>query len=203
MLDFRKMEDAQTLAQAIVNTIPEPFVVLDDEFRVLAASVSFYKTFKVDPEHTRGRLLYSLGDGQWDIPALRVLLETIIPEHAAMDGFEVEHDFPNLGRRTMLLNARQVIYENNLNSTILLAFPPLLRPSERLLMGARPWRPSASRKDGRGRVPSVRFYPLGTHRYPAAVSGRGGAGALPDRRRYVTRSPSGSQETDCRDWVVR
>ena len=122
MLDFRRMEDAQTLAQAIVNTIPEPFVVLDDEFRVLEASVSFYKTFKVDPEHTRGRLLYSLGDGQWDIPALRVLLETIIPEHAAMDGFEVEHDFPNLGRRTMLLNARQVIYEDNLNSTILLAF---------------------------------------------------------------------------------
>jgi chemotaxis protein methyltransferase CheR len=122
MLDFQKLEDAQTLAQAIVNTIPEPFVVLDDEFRVVAASVSFYNTFKVDPEHTRGRLLYSLGDGQWDIPALRVLLETIIPEQAAMDGFEVEHDFPNLGRRTILLNARQVIYENNLNTTILLAF---------------------------------------------------------------------------------
>jgi len=122
MLDFRKMEDAQTLAEAIVNTIPEPFVALDKEFRVLAASVSFYNTFKVDPEHTRGRLLYSLGDGQWDIPALRVLLETIIPERAAMDGFEVEHDFPHIGRRTMLLNARQVIYENSPNTTILLAF---------------------------------------------------------------------------------
>ncbi|WID97204.1 histidine kinase dimerization/phosphoacceptor domain -containing protein [Bosea vestrisii] len=116
------MEDAQTLAQAIVNTIPEPFLVLDDEFRVLAASVSFYKIFKVDPDHTQGRLLYSLGDGQWDIPTLRVLLETIIPEQAAMDGFEVEHDFPNLGHRVMLLNARQVIYEGELKSTILLAF---------------------------------------------------------------------------------
>src|SRR4029453_880620 len=103
-------EDAQTLALAIVNTIPEPFIVLDAHFRVLAASVSFYQTFKVDPEHTRGQLLYSLGDGQWNIPALRLLLETIIPKHVAMDGFEVEHDFPNLGRRTMLLNARQVIY---------------------------------------------------------------------------------------------
>lgn len=122
MLDFRKVKDAQTLAQAIVNTIPEPFVVLDDEFHVLEASVSFYKTFKVDPEHTRGRLLYSLGDGQWDIPALRVLLETIIPEHAAMDGFEVEHDFPGIGRKIMLLNARQVVYEDSSNSTILLAF---------------------------------------------------------------------------------
>jgi two-component sensor histidine kinase len=121
MMDFQNL-DAQTLAQAIVNTIPEPFIVLDHEFRVLAASVSFYQTFKVDPEHTRGRLLYSLGDGQWDIPALRVLLETIIPERAAMDGFEVEHDFPTIGRRTMLLNARQVVYEDSPKTTILLAF---------------------------------------------------------------------------------
>ena len=121
MMDFQNL-DAQTLAQAIVNTIPEPFIVLDHQFRVLSASVSFYQTFKVDPEDTRGRLLYSLGDGQWDIPALRVLLETIIPERAAMDGFEVEHDFPTIGRRTMLLNARQVIYEDSSETTILLAF---------------------------------------------------------------------------------
>jgi PAS domain-containing protein len=122
MMDFHKIKDAQTLAQAIVNTIPEPFLVLDARFRVLAASASFYRTFEVEPEHTRGRLLYSLGDGQWNIPALRVLLETIIPEHVAMDGFEVEHDFPNLGRRTMLLNARQVVYEDSAKTTILLAF---------------------------------------------------------------------------------
>ncbi len=122
MIDLQNIEDAQKLAQAIVNTIPEPFIVLDGEIRVLAASRSFYETFKVDPEQTRGHLLYSLGDGQWDIPALRVLLETIIPERAAMDGFEVEHDFPNLGRRTMLLNARTVLYDDNAISTILLAF---------------------------------------------------------------------------------
>jgi chemotaxis protein methyltransferase CheR len=122
MKTIAKIEDAQTLAQAIVNTIPEPFIVLDDRFRVLEASRSFYQTFKVNSEHTRGRLFYELGDGQWDIPALRVLLETIIPEHTAMDGFEVEHDFPILGRRTMLLNARKVLYEDSSNSTILLAF---------------------------------------------------------------------------------
>jgi chemotaxis protein methyltransferase CheR len=119
MMDFQNL-DAQTLAQAIVNTIPEPFIVLDHQFRVLSASVSFYQTFKVDPEDTRGRLLYSLGDGQWDIPALRVLLETIIPERTAMDGFEVEHDFPTIGRKTMLLNARQVIYEDSSETTKLL-----------------------------------------------------------------------------------
>ena len=114
--------DAQTLAQAIVNTIIEPFLVLDDGFRVLAASRSFYDTFKVNPKETHGRLLYDLGDGQWDIPALRTLLETIIPERTAMDGFEVEHDFPLVGQRTMLLNARKVIYDNSDTHTILLAF---------------------------------------------------------------------------------
>jgi chemotaxis protein methyltransferase CheR len=116
------IEDAQALAKAIVNTIHEPFVVLDAELRVIAASRSFYETFQVDPEQTRGHLLYALGDGQWDIPALRLLLETIIPQHAAMDAFEVEHDFPNLGRRTMLLNARMVLYETTPETTILLAF---------------------------------------------------------------------------------
>lgn len=96
--------------------------MIDEKFHVLAASRSFYETFKVDPAQTSGRLLYSLGDGQWDIPALRLLLETIIPEKVAMDGFEVEYDFPNVGRRVMLLNARKVIYETGTNSTILLAF---------------------------------------------------------------------------------
>ncbi len=116
------IEHAQTLAQAIVNTIPEPFIVLDGQLRVLVASRSFYEVFKVDAEQTRGSLLYALGDGQWDIPALRLLLETIIPERTEMDGFEVEHDFPNVGHRTMLLNARQVIYDDSSESTILLAF---------------------------------------------------------------------------------
>ena len=114
-------EDAQTLAQAIVNTIPEPFILLDERFRVMAASRSFYQTFMVDPEPTRGSLLFALGDGQWDIPALRLMLETI-PEKTTMDGFEVEYDFPNIGRRTMLLNARKVPYDNSPTATILLAF---------------------------------------------------------------------------------
>jgi two-component sensor histidine kinase len=119
---LQAIEDAQTLAQAIVNTIHEPFLVLDARLRVVAASRSFYETFRVDPEHTSGRLLYALGEGQWDIPALRVLLETIIPQDTAMDDFEVTHDFPGLGQRTMLLNARMVRYETSPDTTILLAF---------------------------------------------------------------------------------
>ncbi len=122
MINFQNLEDAQRLAQAIVNTIHDPLLVLDQRFYVLAASRSFYETFKVDAGDTYGRLLYTLGDGQWDIPALRLLLETIIPAQTAMDGFEVEHDFPNLGRRTMLLNARQVVYGEGSGTTILLAF---------------------------------------------------------------------------------
>ena len=114
--------DAQTLAQAIVNTIVEPFLVLDPQLRVLAANRSFYQTFQVDPDQTVGELLYALGDGHWDIPALRLLLETIIPQHTAMEGFEVEANFPKVGQRSMLLNARKVIYENSGSATILLAF---------------------------------------------------------------------------------
>jgi two-component sensor histidine kinase len=116
------LESAQTLAQAIVNTIHEPLLVLDARFHVVAASRSFYETFKVDRDQTHGQLLYDLGDGQWNIPSLRLLLETIIPEHTAMDGFEVSHDFPGLGARTMLLNARKVLYEASTEIAILLAF---------------------------------------------------------------------------------
>jgi two-component sensor histidine kinase len=119
---IQRLEDAQTLAQAIVDTIHEPLVVLDAELRVLVASRAFYETFKVDAEQTRGCLLYALGDGQWDIPALRLLLETIIPEQTAMDDFEVDHDFPGVGRRIMRLNARKVRYETSPDATILLAF---------------------------------------------------------------------------------
>jgi two-component sensor histidine kinase len=139
MMNIENVENAQKLAQAIVNTLPDPFLVLDDQFRVLAGSRSFYETFNVDPAQTHGCLLFALGSGQWDIPGLRVLLETIIPEHASMDGFEVEHDFPQLGHRVMLLNARTVAYDDDSQSTILLAFKDITdrrtmeREKERLL----------------------------------------------------------------------
>lgn len=122
MKELKNIADAQTLAQAIVNTIPEPFLVLDEKFSVLAASRSFYQTFGVEPHLTLGSTLYALGNGQWDIPALRLLLETIIHERTEMDDFEVVHDFPGLGWRTMLLNARKVLYDDSAMTTILIAF---------------------------------------------------------------------------------
>jgi len=118
---FSGVEDARALAQAIVDTVREPLLVLDQDLRVVAASRSFYLTFRVNRQETQGRLLYALGDGQWDIPALRVLLEKIVPEHGELEGYEVEHEFPGIGRRIMLLNARKVFYEGNSHSTILLA----------------------------------------------------------------------------------
>jgi two-component sensor histidine kinase len=117
---FTALADAWALAQGIVDTVREPVLVLDRELRVIAASRSFYSTFMVRPEDTKGRLLYALGDGQWDVQTLRVLLEKIIPEQGVMEGYEVEHEFPGLGHRTMCLNARQVFYEEGANVTILL-----------------------------------------------------------------------------------
>ncbi|MCX5580760.1 sensor histidine kinase [Kaistia terrae] len=119
---LKNVADAQTLAQAIVNTIPEPFLVLDENFSVLAASRSFYKTFGAEPHLTLGSTFYALGNGEWDIPALRLLLETIITEQTEMNDFEVEHDFPGLGWRVMLLNARRVLYDDSPATTILMAF---------------------------------------------------------------------------------
>jgi two-component sensor histidine kinase len=118
---FTSAADAHALAQAIVDTVREPLLVLDKELRVIAASRSFYAAFKVHPEETQGRLLYELGDGQWNIPKLRVLLEKIIPERGVMSDYEVEHEFSGLGHRTMHLNARRVFYEGGAGVTILLS----------------------------------------------------------------------------------
>lgn len=122
MKQFINPEDAQLLALAIVDTMPEPFVVLDGDLNVIAASRCFYEFFREKPSKFRGRSFFELGDRQWDIPALRLLIETIIPERTSMDGFELHHDFRHLGPRTMLLNARLVRYEENSSPSILLAF---------------------------------------------------------------------------------
>lgn len=115
------IKDGGTLAQALVDTVRESLLVLDGDLRVVSASRSFYATFHTTPAETEGRLVYDLGSGEWNNPALRELLERIIPEHGVMDHFEVEQDFPTIGRRTMLLNARKVFYKGDLNTTLLLA----------------------------------------------------------------------------------
>ena len=111
----------RSLEEAIVDTVREPLIVLDEAMRVLIASRSFYSAFQVTKPEAEGRSLFELGNGQWNIASLRERLGQIIPDHATIEGFEVEHDFPTLGQRTMLLNARKVFYEGNGSTSLLLA----------------------------------------------------------------------------------
>jgi two-component system cell cycle sensor histidine kinase PleC len=92
----------------ITETVREPFIILDDMLCVVTANAAFYHTFKVRKGETEGKLIYKLGDNQWDAPGLRVLLEHILPNHRVMSGYEMSHSFPSLGHKTLLLNARQV-----------------------------------------------------------------------------------------------
>lgn len=102
-------EDAvREYAESVINTVREPLITLDQDLRVITASRSFFSFFKVKPEETVGRLIYELGDKQWDIPRLRELLENILPQKTTFDNYEVEQDFATIGRRIMLLNARQI-----------------------------------------------------------------------------------------------
>jgi PAS domain S-box-containing protein len=112
---------ARTIAQGIVDTIREPLLVLDRSLRLVAASRAFCSTFGLDIGDIIGKPLYELGGGEWNIPQLRLLLEQIIPEQGAMENYEVEHDFRVLGRRTMLLNAREVFYEKASPANIFLS----------------------------------------------------------------------------------
>jgi two-component sensor histidine kinase len=118
---FVDIQDACVLAQAIVDTVREPLIVLDQELRVIAASRSFYLKFGLAPGITEGTFLHELGDGEWDIPMLRMLLGKIVPEHGTMEDFEVEHEFSSLGHRTLCLNARKVFYDVGLHTNILLS----------------------------------------------------------------------------------
>jgi signal transduction histidine kinase/CheY-like chemotaxis protein len=102
------VEDIQTYAQDIVDTVREPLLILDTTLRVRSANRAFYQAFHVSSEETEDRLIYELGNGQWDIPDLRTLLEDIVPKSSVFDDFELEHTFPVIGRRVMLLNARKL-----------------------------------------------------------------------------------------------
>src|SRR6187397_134658 len=102
------VEDIQNYAQNIVDTVREPLLILDATLRVQSANRAFYQTFHVSPVETEGRLIYELGNGQWDIPDLRTLLEDIVPKSSVFDDFELDHTFPAIGRRVMLLNARKL-----------------------------------------------------------------------------------------------
>ncbi len=119
VLREQAIQKALTYAESIVDTIPEPLLILDSNQRVKTANHAFYKMFKVSIEETKDRLLYDIGNRPWDIPKLRELLEEVIPKNSHVKDFEVEHVFPNIGRKTVLLNASR--FQQDAADMILLA----------------------------------------------------------------------------------
>src|SRR5208283_2360769 len=101
-----ELQLARVYAENIVDTVRGPLLVLDADLKVVSAGRSFYEYFLVTPEETIGHYLYDLGNHQWDIPRLRELLETILPGTTSFENFEIEHEFPAIGRKKLMLNAR-------------------------------------------------------------------------------------------------
>jgi signal transduction histidine kinase len=114
-------QETRRYAESIVETVREPLMVLDADLKVLSANRSFYNTFKVIPGETIGNFIYDLGSRQWDIPRLRILLEDILPKNTKFDNFEVEHNFPIIGHKIMLLNACRIYRKDIGTQMVLLA----------------------------------------------------------------------------------
>jgi two-component system CheB/CheR fusion protein len=121
MIKLDAAQRAQELAVDIVNMVSDPLIILDSQLQVISSNRAFYQYFQVAPEQTVGRKIYDLGNGQWNIPALRELIENILPQHQVMEGFVVEHNFPDLGVRRMVLNARRIVTAPGNAALILLA----------------------------------------------------------------------------------
>jgi two-component system CheB/CheR fusion protein len=128
-LKLAAMQLAKELAEGIVETVSEPLIVLDDDLRVVSANHSFYEYFRITAKDTVGRTLYDLGNGQWNIPALRELLENLLPREQGFKGYVVEHSFPGLGPRRLVLNARRIVTVTGSSALILLAMVEIV-PAE-------------------------------------------------------------------------
>lgn len=116
-------EKSWTYIKTVVDVVREPILILDKDLRVMTANDSFYRTFQVEKKDTENKIVYGLGNGQWDIPALKKLLEDILPKNTFFKGFEVIHEFPFIGRKVMILNARQIHFKED---TTLETFPPII-----------------------------------------------------------------------------
>lgn len=116
-------EDSWTYIKTVVDVVREPVLILDKNLYVLAANESFYRMFQVEIHETENELVYKLGNGQWDIPDLRRLLEEVLPKNNFFRGFKVTHNFPSIGRKIMLLNARQIHYRGDKTSEVC---PPII-----------------------------------------------------------------------------
>ena len=118
----QKAQEMQQYAENIVETIREPLMVLDGDLHIFTANSAFYQYFQVNKKDTEGCFIYDLGNGQWNIPTLRKLLEEILPQNKSFENYRVEYDFENIGRKVMLLNARELFRSNGKERMVLLAF---------------------------------------------------------------------------------
>jgi len=125
-----EIQDALKYTENIMNTVRDPVIILYEDLRVALANSSFYQAFKVEPEKTVGERIYNLGNHQWDIPKLRELLEDILPKTTSFDNFEVEHDFPDIGKRIMVLNACRIYLESNSTKLIILTIEDVTERKE-------------------------------------------------------------------------
>jgi nitrogen-specific signal transduction histidine kinase len=116
-------QESWTYIKTVVDVVREPVLILDKDLRVMVANEPFYRTFQVEPIDTEKRVIYELGNGQWNIPALRKLLEDILPQNMFFKGFEVTHNFPFIGNKVMILNARQIYFKEGTASEL---FPPII-----------------------------------------------------------------------------
>ncbi len=124
---FEKLwEESWTYIRTVVDVMREPILILDKNFKVMAANEPFYQTFQVKASDTENKIVYKLGNGQWNIPALKKLLETILPEHTFFRGFEVDHNFPGIGRKVIILNARQIQSRLNIDNPDSKLFPEII-----------------------------------------------------------------------------
>ncbi|GBE27945.1 blue-light-activated protein [bacterium BMS3Bbin03] len=125
----RAVQEAREFAESIVATIREPLIVLDAQLKVISANRPFCKSFQVEEAETVGKHIYDLGNRQWDISRLRELLENILPQNTSFSDFKMEHDFENIGKRIMLLNARRIYREDNKTQMILLSIEDITENS--------------------------------------------------------------------------
>jgi PAS domain S-box-containing protein len=126
----KDLKESEDYLASIVQTVRESLIVLDPEFRVISVNDHFLKTFKVTSPDTEGKLLYELGNGQWNIPALKELLENILPTNNPVEEFEVEHEFPYIGKKLMVLNAHRVELEGQYKDRILIAIEDITERRE-------------------------------------------------------------------------
>ncbi len=127
-----QLAESYNFAEAIAETMHEPMLILDKHFRIKSANKAFFKKFHVIQTGTEGLLLYELGNHQWDIPRLRELLETIIPKNTYFDAYEITHTFPDIGKKTMLLNARRIVQKTLNEQLILLTFTDVTEATKKI-----------------------------------------------------------------------